>query len=77
MFSRSSSEPISVRAPEEGVGPTRRQYLSVPAQSLKPGRYRLEVTVRDHGASTSRTVEFMKLAAATESSSASAPAEPR
>jgi len=77
MFSRSSSEPISVRAPEEGVGSTRRQYLSVPAQSLKPGRYRLEVTVRDHGASTSRTVEFMKLAAATESSSASAPAEPR
>jgi GWxTD domain-containing protein len=60
MLSKSGSEPIVVHAPEEGVGPTRRQYLSVPAQSLPPGRYRLEVTVRDHGASARRTVEFEK-----------------
>jgi hypothetical protein len=77
LFSRSGSEPISVQAPEEGVGPTRRQYLNVPAQSLKPGRYRLEVTVHDHGASAHRSVDFVKLAAAAEPASASLPAEPR
>jgi hypothetical protein len=60
MLSKSGSEPIVVHAPEEGVGPTRRQYLSVPAQSLPPGRYRLEVTVKDHGATTRREVEFEK-----------------
>jgi hypothetical protein len=60
MFSRSGAERIAVRSPEEGAGPTRRQYLSVPAQSLPPGRYRLEVTVRDHGATTRREVEFEK-----------------
>jgi len=60
MFSRSGAERIAVRSPEEGAGPTRRQYLSVPAQSLAPGRYRLEVTVRDHGATTRREVEFEK-----------------
>lgn len=60
MFSRSGAEPISVRSPEEGAGPTRRQYLSVPASSLPPGRYRLEVTVKDHGASARREVEFVK-----------------
>jgi len=63
MFSRSGLEPISVHSPEEGVGPTRRQYLSVPAQSLPPGHYRLEVTVKDHGATARRAVEFEKTAA--------------
>ena len=62
VLSRSGSESISVHAPEEGVGPTRRQYLSVPAQSLPPGRYRLEVAVRDHGATARRTVDFEKQA---------------
>ena len=60
VFSRSGAERINVRAPEEGVGPTRRQYLSVPVQSLPPGRYRLEVAVRDHGATASRDAEFVK-----------------
>jgi hypothetical protein len=60
VFSRTGAERIAVRSPEEGAGPTRRQYLSVPAQSLPPGRYRLEVTVRDHGATTRREVEFEK-----------------
>jgi len=61
MFSRGHvREPIDVRSPEEGVGPTRRQYLSVPVRSLPPGRYRLEVTVKDHGASARREVEFVK-----------------
>jgi GWxTD domain-containing protein len=66
MFSRSGVEPISVRSPEEGAGPTRRQYLSVPAQSLPPGRYRLEVTVKDHGATARREVEFEKVPASAE-----------
>jgi hypothetical protein len=60
VFSRSGSGRISVHTPEEGVGPTRRQYLKVPAQSLPPGRYRLEVTVKDHGASAHREVDFEK-----------------
>ena len=60
LFSRSGAERISVRSPEEGAGSTRRQYLKVPAQSLPPGHYRLEVTVKDHGASAHREVEFEK-----------------
>jgi hypothetical protein len=60
VFSRTGSERVSVHAPEEGVGPTRRQYLSVPAAALAPGRYRLEVTVKDHGATARREVEFEK-----------------
>jgi hypothetical protein len=71
MFTRSGSEPISVRAPEAGVGPTRRQYLSVPVQSLPPGRYRLEVTVKDHGASARRDVEFVKVAEPTSAADGS------
>jgi hypothetical protein len=62
VFSRGGLEPISVRTPEEGTGSTRRQYLSVPAQSLPPGHYRLEVTVHDHGATVRRAVEFAKTA---------------
>ena len=63
MFSRAGLEPIAVRTPEEGAGSTRRQYLSVPAQSLPPGHYRLEVTVKDHGATARRAMEFEKVAA--------------
>ena len=62
MLSRSGAERISVRSPEEGAGGVRRQYLSVPAQSLPPGRYRLEVRVKDHGATARREVEFVKQA---------------
>jgi len=62
MLPLSASEHLDVRTPQSGVGPTRRQYLSVPAESLQPGRYRLEVTVKDHasGATTRRDVEFVK-----------------
>src|SRR5205814_7726038 len=63
VFSRSGTERLSVRSPEEGVGPTRRQSLSVPAQTLPPGHYRLEVTVKDHGATARRAVEFAKTSA--------------
>ena len=63
MFSRPAGERLSVRSPEEGVGPTRRQYLRVPTQALLPGHYRLEVTVKDHGtgASAHHTVDFEKV----------------
>ena len=51
---------------ESNVGPLRRQFVSVPVQSLPPGRYRLEVTVRDllNGAETSGLVRFTRPAAA-------------
>ena len=62
VLSRPDAERISVHAPEEGVGSTRRQFLSVPAHSLPPGRYRLEVIVKDHGATVRRAVEFEKTA---------------
>jgi hypothetical protein len=32
----------------------------VPTRSLPPGRYRLEVIVKDHGASAHREVDFEK-----------------
>jgi len=40
----------------------RRQFVRVPVQSLPPGRYQLEVEVRDQIAGTvaSRTVEFVR-----------------
>src|SRR5262249_54771777 len=63
VFSRSGAERIAVHTPEAGVGATRRQYLSVPAQSLPPGHYRLEGTVKDHGASARGEVEFVKVSA--------------
>ncbi|HUK63447.1 MAG TPA: hypothetical protein VLV15_08940, partial [Dongiaceae bacterium] len=31
----------------ENVGSLRRQFVSVPVQTLPPGHYRLEITVRD------------------------------
>jgi len=54
---------INATRSEEQVGTLRRQFVSVPVQSLPPGRYRLEIRVRDKIASTEavRTVEFEKL----------------
>jgi len=68
LLSRPASERISVRSPEEGAGPTRRQYLSVPASSLPPGHYRLEVTVTDHAthATARREAEFEKVASSSD-----------
>jgi hypothetical protein len=50
-----------VRSTEQGSGPTRRQYVTVPVQSLPPGRYRLEITITDRVAARSarRVVEFV------------------
>src|SRR6185436_9013260 len=56
---------INARRSEEQPGTIRRQFVSVPVQSLPPGRYRREIRVRDRVASTQalRTVEFEKRAA--------------
>ena len=44
------------------VGTLRRQFVSVPAQSLSPGRYRLEIRVRDllTGAEAKGATEFVR-----------------
>jgi GWxTD domain-containing protein len=62
LFSRQWSDQITVKSSEQGIGPTRRQYVTVPAQSLPPGRYRLEITIHDRvaGRSTRRVTEFVK-----------------
>ncbi|MBI5710356.1 MAG: GWxTD domain-containing protein [Candidatus Eisenbacteria bacterium] len=56
---------ISVTREEENVGPLRRQFVSVPVQSLPAGKYRLEIRVRDlvAGGEATRSAEFVKLAA--------------
>ena len=47
---------------ETQVERMRRQFLTVPAQSLTPGRYRLEIRVRDmvSGRVAHREVEFTR-----------------
>lgn len=62
---RKTPDPISVTRGEEQPGSLRRQFVSVPVQSLPPGKYRLEVTVRDLNAATEAKTwaEFLKLPA--------------
>jgi hypothetical protein len=62
LFSRQWSDQITVKSTEQGIGPTRRQYVTVPVQSLPPGRYRLDITINDRvgGRSARRQVEFVK-----------------
>jgi GWxTD domain-containing protein len=54
---------LSFHTEQEGAGSMRRQFISVPAGTLKPGRYRLVVAIRDRisGAETGRVTEFLKL----------------
>jgi len=54
---------INATRSEEQIGTLRRQFVSVPVQSLPPGHYRLEIRVRDKVANTevTRSVEFEKL----------------
>jgi hypothetical protein len=56
----------AVRSEEENVGPLRRQFVSVPVQSLKPGRYRLDVRVRDlvTGATATGSARFERVGGA-------------
>ncbi len=53
---------ISASRAEENAGPLRRQFVSVPVQALPPGRYKLEIRVRDLVANTEavRSAEFLK-----------------
>jgi hypothetical protein len=52
-----------VRSEEVNFGPLRRQFITVPVQSLKPGHYRLDVKVRDlaTGASTTGSARFERV----------------
>ena len=56
----------AVRSEEVNSGPLRRQFISVPVQSLQPGRYRLDVKVRDlaSGASTTGSARFERVGGA-------------
>ena len=59
---RSQTPPISASREEENPGSLRRQFVTVPVQSLPPGRYRLEIRVRDLIAGTvaAREAEFVR-----------------
>ena len=66
LFSpRRESAPISASREEENAGELRRQYVSVPVQALPPGRYRLEIKVRDlaSGEEAAGSAEFVREAA--------------
>ena len=47
FLSPAAPPPVSVSREERHLGALRRQFISVPVASLAPGRYRLEITVRD------------------------------
>ena len=47
FFSQAPPPPVSVSREQQHLGALRRQFISVPVGSLAPGRYRLEITVRD------------------------------
>jgi len=55
---------IATRREGTNIGPLRRQFVSMPVPALPPGRYRLEITVRDlvTGAETVTSAPFEKIA---------------
>src|SRR5439155_1317048 len=63
---RRQPPPISATREEEMAGTLRRQFITVPIQSLPPGKYRLEILVRDlvAGTEASRAAEFVEVAVA-------------
>lgn len=64
VFSRRAATPdIEAYRAETNVGPLRRQFVSVPVRTLPPGRYRLQVVVRDvlAGAETRGEVRFERV----------------
>lgn len=63
---RRDGQDLGMTRQDAVLGPVRRQYVSVPVQSLPPGRYLLQVAVRDvlTGDERSRQVEFVREAAA-------------
>ena len=54
---------VTVRREEMQQSSMRRQFVSVPVQSLKPGRYRLEIRIKDlvAGTRTTGSTTFEKL----------------
>lgn len=62
FFSPAPPPLVSVSREEPNLGTLRRQFISVPVASFVPGRYRLEITVRDLVAGTSvvKKLEFVK-----------------
>jgi hypothetical protein len=62
FLSPSPAPAISVSREEQNLGALRRQFITVPVGSLAPGRYRLEVKVRDLATDdeVARQVEFTK-----------------
>ena len=52
FFSPTPPPPVSVSREEQNLGPLRRQFITVPVGALPPGRWRLEITVRDLVADT-------------------------
>jgi hypothetical protein len=63
LHPRPSIPDVSARREETQPGDLRRQFVEVPVQSLAPGAYRLDITVRDELAGTDRTrsVEFYRV----------------
>jgi GWxTD domain-containing protein len=53
---------VSVSREERHLGDLRRQFITVPVATLPPGRYRLEITVRDRvaGEEVTRRLDFTK-----------------
>ena len=58
--------PLEARREEANPGSMRRQFITVPVQSLPAGRYRLEIAVRDliDGDEAKASMEFLKEGAA-------------
>lgn len=66
MFAPRSRIPeVDISRTAENLGSIRRQFVSVPVQTLPPGRYRLDVVVRDLVAATETQAEaaFLKVPA--------------
>jgi len=63
---RPASPTLEASRRETNPGPLRRQFVSVPVRELPPGRYRLEVTVRDllTGAEAAGLARFTRAPAA-------------
>jgi GWxTD domain-containing protein len=59
---RREGEALGVTRQDRVLGTVRRQYVSVPVHELPPGRYRLDVTVRDvlSGEEQRRSAEFTR-----------------
>ena len=75
MLFRSEGQGVGVTRQDDVRGPLRRQFVRVPAQGLAPGRYRLDVVVRDllSGAEVRRAATFTRRATGRDSGSSRTP----